>query len=103
MGRRRRSQKKVTTKKKAVLAKVFKCSFCSHEDAVKVTMKHRDGIGYLSCGVCGVTFQAKINYLSEPIDVYCEWIDECAAVNEDNGGEGEGNEALAEGGSSEYN
>ena len=90
MGRRRRSQKKVTTKKKPTLAKVFKCSFCAHDDAVEVTMDRKRHLGMLECRVCGVAYQAKINYLSEPIDVYCEWLDECARVNEedDDGAEG---------------
>ena len=26
-------------------------------------------------------FQATINFLSEPVDVYNEWIDACEAVN----------------------
>merc|ERR1719193_478274 len=26
--------------------------------------------------MCAVTYQMRANYLHEPVDVYCEWIDE---------------------------
>jgi transcription elongation factor Elf1 len=58
-------------------------------------------IGYLSCRVCGESYQvdifvasvssstfltlvwqAKINYLSEPVDVFCDWLDAAEEANE---------------------
>lgn len=33
-------------------------------------------IGNLKCRMCAVTYQMRANYLHEPVDVYCEWIDE---------------------------
>jgi transcription elongation factor Elf1 len=38
MGRRRRATKKIKTKKKKVVATVFKCPFCSHDEAVECKM-----------------------------------------------------------------
>lgn len=38
MGRRRRSQKKIVSKKRATVSKVFKCPFCSTEDSVQCKM-----------------------------------------------------------------
>ena len=35
----------------------------------------------ISCTVCLEDFQTSINYLSEPIDVYSEWIDACESAN----------------------
>jgi len=35
----------------------------------------------IQCTVCLEDFQATINFLSEPIDVYNEWIDACEAAN----------------------
>jgi transcription elongation factor Elf1 len=33
--------------------------------------------GSISCRVCGESFQSRITALSDPIDVYCDWIDAC--------------------------
>jgi len=33
-------------------------------------------IGNLKCRMCAATYQMRANYLHEPVDVYCEWIDE---------------------------
>jgi transcription elongation factor Elf1 len=43
----------------------------------------------LECKKCGVEFQTTINYLSESIDVYSDWVDACEATNKQ--GEGRGN------------
>mmetsp|Transcript_15123 Transcript_15123/g.17125 ORF Transcript_15123/g.17125 Transcript_15123/m.17125 type:complete len:96 (+) Transcript_15123:279-566(+) len=86
MGRRKRAQKQVKTQKKATVAKIFKCPFCTHDDAVECKMNRSRGLGSLTCRICGAKYQTTITYLSEPIDVFCEWIDECDAV-EDGGGE----------------
>jgi len=57
MGRRRRSQKKITTKKRATVSKVFKCPFCSMEDAVSCKIDQARGLGTLTCRVCGAKYQ----------------------------------------------
>ena len=41
----------------------------------------KEGTGTLSCRRCDVNFSTSITYLSDPIDVYTEWIDACAAEN----------------------
>mmetsp|Transcript_17394 Transcript_17394/g.21416 ORF Transcript_17394/g.21416 Transcript_17394/m.21416 type:complete len:96 (+) Transcript_17394:291-578(+) len=80
MGRRKRAQKQIKTQKKATVSKVFKCPFCTHEDAVECKMNRSRGLGSLTCRICGAKYQTTITYLSEPIDVFCEWIDECDAA-----------------------
>ena len=37
--------------------------------------------GRVQCTKCFEDFQATINFLSEPIDVFNEWIDACEAAN----------------------
>lgn len=32
-------------------------------------------MGHLACRACGVSYQAKIHALAEPVDVYSDWID----------------------------
>ncbi|KAH0467881.1 hypothetical protein IEQ34_002914 [Dendrobium chrysotoxum] len=44
-------------------------------------------IGEASCRICQENFSTTITALTEPIDIYSEWIDECERVNnvEDDG------------------
>lgn len=43
--------------------------------------------GSISCRVCGENYQCRINYLSDPVDVFCEWIDACEAARTGTGGD----------------
>ncbi|KAF1332491.1 Atp synthase subunit 4, partial [Globisporangium splendens] len=38
MGRRKKSTKKIQTRKKQIVSTVFKCPFCSHDEAVECKM-----------------------------------------------------------------
>lgn len=40
MGRRKRAKKIIKATKKAEIAKIFKCPFCAHENAVECKMYH---------------------------------------------------------------
>jgi transcription elongation factor Elf1 len=101
MGRRRAKQKKIVTKRAVKLGTVFRCLQCNHEDAVDCKMDKGSKVGRLTCRVCGVTYQMKINYLFEPIDVYCSWIDSTKAMNDaeaSGGGRGGGGSSSSGGG-----
>lgn len=37
--------------------------------------------GTVSCGACHESFSSHIHHLSEPIDVYHDWLDECEKQN----------------------
>lgn len=41
--------------------------------------------GMINCRVCGETFQCRISYLNDPVDVYCEWIDACESARKNSG------------------
>ena len=56
---------------------IFKCPFCNHEKAIEAQMKHKEGTAALSCRVCGATYSCGITFLDEPVDVFCQWIDQC--------------------------
>jgi len=44
--------------------------------------EHGKGMATLNCRVCGADYQTvKVNYLTEPIDVFCEWYDACETEN----------------------
>jgi transcription elongation factor Elf1 len=70
----------VQTKKRATLAKRFKCPFCANDETVECKMDLRNGIGSLSCRLCGASYQMPIHHLHEPVDVFSEWLDDCEAA-----------------------
>jgi transcription elongation factor Elf1 len=41
-------------------------------------LDYRSMTGSLQCGVCNAKFHTTINKLTEPIDVFTEWLDESA-------------------------
>ncbi|GLJ38953.1 hypothetical protein SUGI_0794100 [Cryptomeria japonica] len=81
MGKRKSSAKPPPKKRMDKLETVFTCPFCNHGSSVECRMDRKDMIGEASCSVCQEKFSTTINALSEPIDVYSEWIDECERVN----------------------
>jgi len=38
-------------------------------------------IGTITCTLCEASYETKIHLLSEPIDVYSDWVDECERLN----------------------
>lgn len=76
MGRRKKAAKKVVKKLKLVVPKVFKCLFCNHEEAVVCQLDFNAMTGDLACRICDAKYQTSINNLTEPIDVFSDWIDE---------------------------
>ena len=54
----------------------------SYSSSCEVKMEKTRNTGRIQCSVCMEDFQATINFLSEPIDVYNEWIDACETANQ---------------------
>ncbi|KAM9091895.1 uncharacterized protein AAG666_012082 [Megaptera novaeangliae] len=83
--RRRKSKRKPPPKKKmtGTLETQFTCPFCNHEKSCDVKMDRARNTGVISCTVCLEEFQTPITYLSEPVDVYSDWIDACEAANQE--------------------
>lgn len=78
MGRRKKSSvKKAVKRQRPKVSTQFKCPFCNHDDSVEAMMDYERQTGNLKCRVCGAEYSATINYLSEPVDVFSEWIDHC--------------------------
>ncbi|KAK4534813.1 hypothetical protein CDCA_CDCA03G0838 [Cyanidium caldarium] len=84
MGKRKKSSKKPVTK--AIVPRLdttFDCPFCHQLKSVSVTMQ-RSSVpmrGVLSCVTCGARYQCEIHALSEPVDVFSEWMDAIEEVN----------------------
>ncbi|KAM0753218.1 Elf1-domain-containing protein [Meredithblackwellia eburnea MCA 4105] len=82
---KRKSSKKPQAKIKAVLDKTFRCLFCQHNGTVTCKLDTKNRVARLDCKDCAQHFTTDINHLTEPIDVYSEWIDACAEANKDDG------------------
>ncbi|RYG66137.1 hypothetical protein EON64_10440 [archaeon] len=78
MGRRKKAAKKVVKKKRPTVAKIFKCLFCNHNKSVSCQLDFKTSDGTLSCSVCDAIYKTKIHDLTQPIDVFTEWLDETA-------------------------
>ena len=80
MGKRKSSKpppKKVAPK----VDTTFTCPFCNHDKSVFARLDHVAEKGMVECGTCGQKYTCNITHLSEPIDVYSDWIDACERVN----------------------
>lgn len=47
------------------------------------TLDKKNLLGELHCKICGQTFQTAIHGLSQPVDVYSDWIDACEDLAEE--------------------
>eukprot|EP00287_Rhodomonas_sp_CCMP768_P008265 CAMPEP_0196717686 /NCGR_PEP_ID=MMETSP1091-20130531/1052_1 /TAXON_ID=302021 /ORGANISM="Rhodomonas sp., Strain CCMP768" /LENGTH=117 /DNA_ID=CAMNT_0042058133 /DNA_START=105 /DNA_END=458 /DNA_ORIENTATION=+ len=82
MGKRKTAKKVMKKEQQKVMSK-FDCPFCNHMGSIKVTINKKAKFGQCKCAVCSVQYATTITALSEPIDVFCEWIDECEKANKD--------------------
>ncbi|XP_061037461.1 transcription elongation factor 1 homolog [Eubalaena glacialis] len=80
---RRKSKQKPPPKKKMTgsLDAQFTCPFCNHKKSCDMKMDRACNTGVISCTMCLEESQTPITYLSEPVDVYSDWIDSCEAAN----------------------
>ncbi|CAO2642889.1 Transcription elongation factor 1 homolog [Lemmus lemmus] len=82
MGRRKCKRKPLPKRKMtSTLDTQFSCPFCNHEKSCDVKMDRARKTGIISCTKCLEEFRTCITNLSEPVDVYSDWIDACEAVN----------------------
>mmetsp|Transcript_13499 Transcript_13499/g.23173 ORF Transcript_13499/g.23173 Transcript_13499/m.23173 type:complete len:85 (+) Transcript_13499:47-301(+) len=83
MGKRKSSKKVITVKplSRQPLPKVFDCPFCNHASSVESKLDLERKVGTVTCRICSENFQMPITYLTEPIDIYTEWLDECEKAN----------------------
>ncbi|KAD7117099.1 hypothetical protein E3N88_04367 [Mikania micrantha] len=69
MGKRKSRAKLPPKKQMDKLDTVFSCPFCNHGTSVEWRI------------ICQENFSTTITALTEPIDIYSEYIDECERVN----------------------
>ncbi|KAJ8965276.1 hypothetical protein NQ314_004239 [Rhamnusium bicolor] len=72
----RKSKRKPAPKKKTIdpLDIRFNCPICHHEKSCAVNMDKGRNTAQIRCNACLKDFQTTIDLLSEPIDVYEDWI-----------------------------
>ncbi len=63
------------------LETTFNCPFCNSSKSVVCTLDHEKELGTVRCNQCHSNFQTQISHLTEPVDIYHDWIDECEKVN----------------------
>ncbi|KAI9662005.1 MAG: hypothetical protein M1831_002920 [Alyxoria varia] len=84
MGKRKKSTRNTGGgRKKEKLPTQFQCLFCNHETSVQVKIDKKSGTAKLKCRVCGQDYESTAHKLTEPVDVYSEWIDACDAVQKE--------------------
>ncbi|EER35954.1 hypothetical protein CTRG_00693 [Candida tropicalis MYA-3404] len=83
MGKRKSSARKPAKKIKQTLDTTFTCLFCNHEKSVICTIDKKNLLGELHCKICGQSFQTAIHALSQPVDIYSDWIDACEDLAEE--------------------
>nr|XP_010916414.1 transcription elongation factor 1 homolog isoform X2 [Elaeis guineensis]XP_019707111.1 transcription elongation factor 1 homolog isoform X2 [Elaeis guineensis] len=81
MGKRKSRAKPPPKKRMDKLDTVFCCPFCNHGSSIECCIDMKNLIGEAACRICQESFSTTITALTEPIDIYSEWIDECERVN----------------------
>ena len=76
MGRRRR--KSVVRRPVRTIPSIFNCPQCGR-CAVRVELNRTVGEANIHCGNCDCQATIKITPLTEPVDVYGEFVDLCAS------------------------
>ena len=78
---KKKSRKAPVKIKKETVATIFDCPFCNNKKVVEAKIIKKEMKGTIECRLCESKWACKISSLSEPIDIYSEWIDECDKIN----------------------
>ncbi|RLM56320.1 hypothetical protein C2845_PM10G03410 [Panicum miliaceum] len=67
------------------LGTVFRCPICKRAESVECRIDPKRKAAETSCWACEASYATAADALTEPIDVYYEWIDERRRANEGGG------------------
>ncbi|KAK9085433.1 hypothetical protein Sjap_025844 [Stephania japonica] len=81
MGKRKSMAKPLLKKPMNKLDTIFSCPFRNHGTSVECRIDMKNLIGEAICGICQESYNTTVNALTEPINIYSEWIGECEQVN----------------------
>ena len=78
---KKKARKKIIKVVQPKVATIFDCPFCNYKKCVETKIDKRKGFATLKCKVCATSYKTKASHLTDPIDVYYDWIDECEKEN----------------------
>ena len=78
---KRSSAKPPPKKARAKLDTTFNCPFCNSNKTVSVTFDRDMGRATAKCTSCPQRFDTNCTPLTDAIDVYHDWIDNCEEAN----------------------
>ena len=84
MAKRKSMSSKMAPRKKPApkLDITFCCPFCNHPDSVACTIDLKLLVATAVCYVCEEAYHTTAHYLTEPVDIYHDWIDACEQANQ---------------------
>ncbi|KAM3195293.1 hypothetical protein ACQJBY_071416 [Aegilops geniculata] len=84
MAKRKSMSSKMAQRKKPApkLETSFCCPFCNHPGGVSCTIDLKLYVATAVCYVCEEAYHTTAHYLTEPVDVYHDWIDACEMANQ---------------------
>ncbi|KAI4977061.1 transcription elongation factor 1 homolog [Hordeum vulgare subsp. vulgare] len=85
MAKRKSMSSKMASRKKPApkLETTFCCPFCNHPGGVSCTIDLKLYVASAVCYVCQEAYHTTAHHLTEPVDIYHDWIDACEKANED--------------------
>ncbi|KAF5840005.1 transcription elongation factor 1 [Dunaliella salina] len=78
---KRKSSKPPPKKQAQKLDTMFNCPFCNSSKSVSCNIDHDKEMANMHCSQCPMKFECRITHLTEPIDVYHNWLDKCEEAN----------------------
>jgi transcription elongation factor Elf1 len=78
---KKKARKKIIKVVQPKVPTIFDCPFCNYKKCVDVKIDRKKRIASLKCKVCQSSYETTLNHLTEPVDVYYNWIDECEREN----------------------
>lgn len=83
MGKKKKGKKVTVQKRVYKIPKFFECPFCGRKDGIKISIHQKEKYATLECRSChrGESEQIPIDPLTEPIDIYDNFMDRTREAN----------------------
>ncbi|KAI4995621.1 hypothetical protein ZWY2020_035524 [Hordeum vulgare] len=83
MAKRKSMSSKMASEEAGAKLDTSFAAFCNHPDGVACTIDLKLFVASAVCYVCQEAYHTAAHHLTEPVDIYHEWIDACEKANED--------------------
>ena len=78
---KKKSRKIIVKPPKPKVPTIFDCPFCGNKKCITVKLNRKSNVAELKCKSCSTNYNNSINNLTEPVDVFYAWLEECKKVN----------------------